>query len=227
MPYRPRCGTAGVVFHVLNRAVRRARLFDRNQDYDAFLNVLQEAQMRIPLRILAYCVMPNHFHLVAWPAKDRELSSFMHWLTSTHSKRWHVHRSTQGTGSVYQGRFKAFPVQTDPHFLTVCRYVEQNPLRAQLVDRAEEWRWSSLSDRCKDCSPIRLAEWPILRPVDWLESVNRVDLAALRRIRQAVVRSRPYGQTEWAERTAKQLGLSRTLRPIGRPKTSGSVLQKT
>jgi putative transposase len=212
---------------VLNRAVRRARLFDQGKDYDAFVNVMQEAQMRVPLRILAYCVMPNHFHLVGWPANDVELSSFMQWLTGTHSKRWHAYRSTLGTGSVYQGRFKGFPVQTDPHFLAVCRYVEQNALRARLVDRAEQWEWSSLSDRCKNCSPIRLAEWPILRPPDWLELVNHIDTTAVRGIRRSIVRSRPYGQREWTERTAKQLGLTAKLRPIGRPKTSGSVLQRT
>ena len=227
MPYRHRKGTAGLVFHVLNRAVRRARLFNHGADYAAFLTTFREAQARIPLRILAYCIMPNHFHLVVWPAMDRELSSFMHWLTSTHSKRWHVYHQTCGTGSVYQGRFKSFPIQTDPHFLAVCRYVEQNPLRAGIVDRAEAWPWSSLWDRCNNYNRVQLEEWPILRPADWLESVNRVDTAAIPRIRKSILRSRPYGEPAWTARTAQQLGLKAKLRPIGRPKTSGSVLQKT
>jgi REP-associated tyrosine transposase len=226
MPYRRRSGTAGVVFHVLNRAVRRARLFDHGNDYAAFLMVFREAQTRIPLRILAYCIMPNHFHLVVWPAADNELSGFMQWLTSTHSKRWHVRHDTRGTGSVYQGRFKSFPVQTDPHFLTVCRYVEQNPLRAGLVDRAEAWAWSSLWDRCNNYNRIRLAEWPILQPPDWLESVNRLDSTAATRIRRSVLRGQPYGDAGWTERTARALGLKSKLRPIGRPNTSGFVLQK-
>lgn len=80
------------------------------------MRVFAQAQTQVPLRVLAYCVMPNHFHVVAWPSHDDELSEFMHWLTLTHSKRWHVYRGTNGTGSVYQGRFKAFPVQTDRHF---------------------------------------------------------------------------------------------------------------
>ncbi|MGE5834057.1 MAG: REP-associated tyrosine transposase [Acidobacteriota bacterium] len=227
MPYRLRRGTAGLIFHVLNRAVRRARLFDNGTDYAAFLMVLREAQRRIPLRILAYCIMPNHFHLVAWPAEDNELSGFMHWLTSTHSKRWHVYHETRGTGSVYQGRFKSFPVQTDSHFLTVCRYVEQNPLRAGLVQRAEDWAWSSLWDHCRNYNRVKLEEWPILRPADWLESVNRLDSIAAPQIRRSILRSRPYGEAGWRERIAGQLGLKSTLRPIGRPKTSGSVLQKT
>jgi putative transposase len=211
---------------VLNRAVRRARLFHHGRDYGAFLMVFREALERVPLRILAYCIMPNHFHLVVWPATDDELSGFMQWLTSTHSKRWHVNNDTRGTGSVYQGRFKSFPVQTDQHFLTVCRYVEQNALRAGLVARAEEWAWSSLWDRCKNYNRIQLEEWPIPRPADWLDSVNRVDAVAAPRIRRSIVRSRPYGELEWTKLTAQRLGLPATLRPIGRPKTSGFVLQK-
>ena len=226
MPYRSRCGTGGLVFHVLNRAVRRARLFYRGEDYAAFLLVLRQAVARTPLRVLAYCIMPNHFHLVVWPATDDELSSFMQWLTSTHSKRWHIHNETRGTGSVYQGRFKSFPVQTDAHFLTVCRYVEQNPLRAGLVTRAEDWVWSSLWDRCNNYNRVHLEEWPILRPPEWLGSVNQIDAVAMRRIRRSILRSRPYGEAGWTEQTAKRLGLKSTLKPIGRPKTSGFVLQK-
>jgi putative transposase len=118
-------------------------------------------------------------------------------------------------------------VQTDPHFLTVCRYVEQNPLRAGMVDRAETWPWSSLWDRCNNYNRVKLAAWPIPQPANWLESVNRVDAAAMPRIRKSLVRSRPYGEPSWTERTAERLGLKSKLRPIGRPKTSGSVLQKT
>ena len=229
MPKRLKEGSAGLVFHVLNRAVRRARLFNHSSDYRAFMRVFAEAQVRVPLRLLAYCVMPNHFHLVAWPSRDDELSEFMHWLTLTHSKRWHVYRGTNGTGSVYQGRFKAFPVQTDRHFLTVCRYVEQNPLRARLVDRAEDWTWSSLSDRCKNCHRVNLTKWPIPLPADWVGLVNQLETTAVSKIRRSVVRSRPYGELEWAERTAKQVGLEASLRPLGRPRkrTPGVVLRKT
>jgi putative transposase len=199
VPYRPRTNTADVVFHVLNRAIRRDRLFESVADYRAFLNVIAQAQGRIPLRILAYCVMPNHFHLVAWPSVEGQLSEFMHWFTATHSKRWHSHRQTAGTGSVYQGRFKAFPVQTDTHFLTVCRYVEQNPLRARLVSKAQDWEWSSLCDRCNNCDHIQLAEWPIPQPDNWLELVNHVESTPVRDIRRAVARSIPYGSESWTK----------------------------
>src|SRR5260370_19957288 len=82
--------------------------------------------------------MPTHWHLVLWPAADGELTSFLRWLTLTHSIRWHKHYHSTGSGHVYQNRFKAFVVAEDEHLLSVLRYVERNPVRAGLVRRAEE-----------------------------------------------------------------------------------------
>jgi putative transposase len=137
---RPRFATGGLAYHVLNRRIGRLALFDKPADYHAFEKILREAHDWMGLRIAAYCLMPNHWHLLLWPRQDGELSEAMRWITVTHTQRWHAHRHTAGTGPVYQGRFKSFPVQTDEHFLTVARYVERNALRANLVQRAEEWR---------------------------------------------------------------------------------------
>jgi putative transposase len=217
MPYRRRAGMAGVVFHVLNRGVRRLRLFDRPGDYGAFLQVFREAQDRIPIRCLAYCLMPNHFHLVLWPRADEELSAFMAWLTATHSKRWHAWRRTAGTGHVYQGRFKAFPVSCDTHFLRLCRYVERNGLRAGLVSRAEYWPWSSLEARANDRCLISLAEWPLDRPADWIDLVQLDAVEETVELRRAVTRGSPYGPEPWRVQIASELQLTSTLTPIGRP----------
>ena len=172
MPERSRASCAGLVCHVLNRAVRRARLFQQPADYAAFLRVLSDAQQRMSVRILAYCVMPNHFHLVAWPQSDEQLSRFMQWLTATHTKRWHMSHGSVGTGPLYQGRFKSFPVQTGDYFLTVCRYVERNALRAGLVTAAEAWAWSSLAQRRENRNTVTLHPWPIPQPANWCEIVN-------------------------------------------------------
>ncbi len=144
MPRRPRLSTGGLAYHVLNRRVGRLPLFEKPTDYAAFEKILHEAHRRTGVRIAAYCLMPNHWHLLLWPRTDGELSDVMRWITVTHTQRWHAHRHTSGTGPVYQGRFKSFPVQTDEHFLTVARYVERNAVRAALVSRAEEWQWSSV-----------------------------------------------------------------------------------
>jgi putative transposase len=190
-------------FHVINRAVRRATIFETTADYRSFLDILEEGLSRQPVGLQAYCLMPNHFHLVVGPVEMRVLSRFMGWSTGTHSKRWHARRGTTGTGPLYQGRFKAFPIQTDAHFLTVCRYVERNPLRANLVASAEEWRWSSLAQRCKKCDDVPLAEWPVLRPPEWLSKVNGQDeITCLNRIRQALRFQRPFGTKDWCDEQA-------------------------
>ncbi|TKS63676.1 MAG: transposase [Nitrospira sp.] len=169
-PLRPTA--ADVVYHVLNRANSRMTLFEDAGDYAAFERVLTQACERISMRVLAYCVMPNHWHLVVWPRQERDLSRFMNWLTLTHTQRWHEHRHTVGEGHVYQGRFKSFPVETSEYLLTVCRYVERNPVRAGLVERAEHWHWSSANAR----NVIAGHEWPIERPADWRQWVNMDEL---------------------------------------------------
>jgi putative transposase len=150
MPRRPRAATGGIVYHVLNRAAgRRQLLFRKPADYLAFERVLAEACRRFPgVRVLAYCLMPTHWHLVPWPRRDGELSDFVRWLSVTHAQRDHAHRKAAGTGPLYQGRFKSFPVRRDDaHLLTVCRYVERNALRRGLVRRAQDWPWCSLARR--------------------------------------------------------------------------------
>jgi putative transposase len=173
------------------------------------------------MRICAYCILSNHWHLVLWPQEDGDLSTFMAWLTLTHTQRWHAHRATTGTGHLYQGRFKSFPVQEDEHFLSVCRYVERNALRANLTKQAEQWQWNSLWRWKFGDSNARalLSDWPMLRPRQWLSHVNRPQSEAeMAAIRQCVRRGSPYGSDTWVQRTAKRLGLETTLRPRGRPK---------
>src|SRR4051812_38589637 len=99
MPRRPRVGMGGIIFHVLNRGVKRLPLFDNNFDYSAFEQLLFDAKRNFPVRLFAYCVMPNHWHLIVEPTADDSLSRFMHWLTVTHAQRWHACRATSGTGA--------------------------------------------------------------------------------------------------------------------------------
>jgi len=88
--------------------------------------------------------LPNHWHFVLWPRGDGELSESVRWLTLPHTQLWYAAHRTAGTDPLYQGRFKSFPVQDDEYFWTVCRYVERNAVRANLVRRAEAWPWGSL-----------------------------------------------------------------------------------
>jgi putative transposase len=196
-------------------------LFNKRSDYDAFEQVLTETHQRTGVRIAAYCVMPNHWHLLLWPREDGELSEVMRWLTVTHTQRWHAHHHTAGTGPLYQGRFKSFPVQTDAHFLTVARYIEHNPLRAGLVERAENWHWSSLrrflSLDSRDAG--LLCNWPVERPKKWVQFVNdAMNDSEIESLRQCVTRGRPFGTEDWLSRIVKYQGLESTIRPRGRPR---------
>ena len=223
MPRRARISTGGLAYHILNRRVGRLGLFDKPADYMAFEKILNEAHERTGIRIAAYCLMPNHWHLLLWPRDDGELSEVMRWVTVTHTQRWHAHRESFGSGPVYQGRFRSFPVQTDEHFLTVARYVERNALRAKLVKRAEQWQWSSLW-RWAQGDPKLLAflsDWPVKRPRQWVGWVNRLETASeLEDLRCSAQRGRPFGSQGWVVRVVKRLSLESTLRPRGRPKAS-------
>jgi putative transposase len=165
--------------------------------------------------------MRNHWHFVIWPRKDGELTAFLRWLAHTHAMRWHVAHKTVGCGHLYQGRFKSFPVQTDEHFLTVCRYVERNALTAKVVRRAEDWRWGSLWARRSGPPELKalLSDWPVTRPRHWVKLVNEPMTAReLEALRTSVTRNRPFGSPAWQMKTARRLGLMHTIRSEGRPR---------
>ena len=221
MPRSARYAPGGYVFHVLNRAVARLALFEKEGDYAAFVRVMAEAQQEHPIRLLSYCIMPNHWHMVLWPRHDGELTAFVRWLTHTHTMRWHAHYHTSGTGHLYQGRFKSFPLESNQHLYAVLRYVERNALRANLVKRAEDWQWSSLWTRRFGDEAARelLSGWPVPEPSEWLRHVNEAQTTAeLEALRRSVSRGTPYGSETWVHKTALKFGLEYTLRPPGRPK---------
>lgn len=223
-----RAAIGGMVYHVLNRANARMDIFDKDADYEAFETILEEARDRTEMRILAWCLMPNHWHLVLWPRHDGDLSRFMGWLTLTHTQRWHAHRKSAGCGHLYQGRFKSFPVQEDEHYLMVCRYVERNALRARLCRRAENWRWGSLHRYVEGGAPQNLlSSWPVRRSANWVEFVNEPQTEGeLTAIRRSVQRGAPLGDAAWTQQAAAQLGLESTLTPRGRPRINDETQNK-
>ncbi len=232
MPRVARIQPGGVVFHVLNRGNERRELFEHAGDYDAFVRVLAQALSEAPVELFAYCLMPNHWHLVVRPQADGDLGRFMQRLTVTHVRRWREHHQSVGLGHLYQGTYKSFPVQDDSYFLTVCRYVERNPLRAGLVasGRAEEWKWCSLWQRLCDSLPgdpqdwPKLTPWPVGVPRQWLTLVNQAESPReLEILRTSLRRGRPLGTQAWVSSTAKRLGLASTLRSRGRPKKTNAA----
>lgn len=219
MPRTARAAVGGLCYHVLNRGNGRAEVFHKPDDFDAFVELFVRACERLPMRVLGWCLLPNHFHLVLRPHDDGDLGRWMQWLLTSHVRRYHRHY--HGSGHVWQGRFKAFPVQTDEHFLTVLRYVERNPLRAGLVERAEAWRWNSLAVRALETPPTILAPSPVKLPRNWTQLVNRPQTdAEVQAVRRSIERGAPFGGDRWTSTTAARLGLESTLRPRGRPRKS-------
>jgi putative transposase len=209
---------AGGCYHVINRGNNRSTIFCSPGDYAAFVRLLTAARERIPLDILAACLMPNHFHLVVMPTHRTDISRWMHWLLTTHTHRFH--RCHDTCGRVWQGRFKAFPIEKDHHLLTVMRYVERNALRAGLVARAQDWPWSSLAWRNGTRRPMGLlAEPPVGLPKHWTEFVNEPQTPEeMESLRNCVNRQRPFGDDRWVEAAAGNLGLEASVRPRGRPR---------
>jgi putative transposase len=218
MPRTGRAVEAGSICHVLNRGNGRMRLLHKPGDYRAFLHVLTQGLERYPVDLLTYCLMPNHWHLVLIPKTDTALARFMGWIGVKNVRRHHQHYHHQAGGHLYQGRFKSFPVQDDRHFLTLCRYVEGNAVRARLARRAERWPFGALAQRLERGADPPLSAWPVDRPAQWRGLVNagleRADLAGLRR---SVARGRPWGEEAWVRAAAARLGLGFTLRGPGRP----------
>jgi putative transposase len=222
MPRTARFIVANYCYHVLNRANKKARIFHAAEDYEQFLALIHLAQERIRMPILAACLMPNHFHLVVRPTAPEDLSRWMQWAFTTHV-RWH-HAKYGTTGRLWQGRFKAFLIQQDHHLLTVMRYVERNALRANLVERAEDWRWGSLAWRAARRPPVAVSRSPVPLPSYWRHLVNEPQTAAeIAEIRTCVNRQRPFGEQHWVEEQAKTLGIEQSLQPFGRPRKSRSV----
>ncbi len=217
----PRTDVGGLIYHAWNRGNARGTLFITDSDYFAFENLISEAKIITGMRIIAYTIMPNHWHFVLHPAKDGDLARFFHWLVATHTKRWHVVRKSTGQGHIYQGTYKSNLCEHNKHFLQLVRYVERNALRANLVSRAEEWRWSSAWRRVygTDAQKSMMGDWPVEMPRTYLETLNTSqNKEELDAIRYALRRGSPYGSDFWKGSMVDRYGLEATIRQPGRPK---------
>lgn len=200
----------------MSRGNNRATVFASRAEFLGFLGLMVEAQLRRTLELFAVCLMPNHFHLVVRPGGDPDLSEWMHWLLTTHVRRFHGRR--QSSGRVWQGRFKAFPIEQDRHLLTVVRYVERNALRAGLVSRAEDWPWGSLAWRSGRSPGPELAAVPVPLPAGWVDYVNEPQTVEdLKSVRRCAAGEKPYGSEAWIACATEVLGIQDRRPGRGRP----------
>lgn len=194
-------------------------MFHKPDGFLSFVNLMREAHEKVAMRLLGYCLMTNQSHLILWPHEDGDLGRWMQWLMTSHVRRYHRHYGT--SGHVWQGRFKAFPVQDDEHYLTVMRYVERNPKRANIVDRSQDWEWSSLLPTVRSGPEGSLFKGPLPKRSQWTRFVNGVETdAELNALRHSPSRGTLFGAPHWQQATAIQLGLESSMLPRGQPRKS-------
>ncbi|MBI2120518.1 MAG: transposase [Parcubacteria group bacterium] len=222
MPRVERVDLADEVYHVINRGNGRQKIFHKEDDYLLFESLMEQAkEFVVDMRIVAYTIMPNHWHLVLHPKKDGDLSLFMHWLTTTHTRQHHVKNKNIGGGHLYQGRYKSFLVGTDSYFLSVVKYVERNPVRAKLTERCEDWRWGSAwrriygTDKQKELLAPPLVPFPS-KYSQWINIDENEDEVA--ELRNSVNKGTPYGEEKWVNQMTEKYKLFSTFRKPGRPK---------
>jgi putative transposase len=172
MPRRTRSTQRASYFHVINRSARRLVLFTQPADYRAFLSILSQALEQHPVRLIAYSVMPDHWHLVMGQTDPATLSRCLHWVTSTHATRLNRQSASIGENPVYQGRFTVVEIPAVGDLVRVCRYVERNALQAGLVRQAQHWPWASLAERLQSSPCVPLVNAPFLSSRAWADYVN-------------------------------------------------------
>ncbi len=214
MPRIARALVDNCCYHLTNRGNGRQQIFHKDEDYRAFIDLLLQARGKYGVKLLAWCLMPNHYHLLVQPAEADQLNKWMQWLMTTHVRRYHKHYGS--SGHVWQGRYKSFIVQDDAHLLTVTRYIEGNPVRALLAPAVGQWPWSSYQGRNEATEELRPDPLPISLPEDWATFVDTpLTDVELEKVRNSVNRQTPFGHERWRDEMCVKLGLESTVRRRG------------
>jgi len=221
MPRLARVDVGNEIYHVINRANGRLQIFNTPEDYCSFEKLLMEAKELTDMRIYAYEIMPNHWHIILSPRNDGDLGLFMHHLTNKHTRQVHTSTGTIGSGHLYQGRYKSFLVDSEKYLLAVIKYAERNAVRAKLVRFCEDWQWGSAWRRIHGTAQQKklLDALPIQLPNTYLTWVNTEEsIEEVETIRRSVNKSVPYGREQWVDAMVTTYHMETTLRDAGRPK---------
>jgi putative transposase len=216
----PRIVVPGHPHHVTQRGNRRSRVFFDDGDYALYIDLLSEAALKAKTEIWCYCLMPNHVHLIAAPSDNDGLRDT---FADAHRRyTGHINARLRVTGHLWQGRFGSV-VMDESHLLNAVRYVSLNPVRAKLVEQAQDWRWSSVAAHLsgKDDKLVKVA--PILeRYGDFATFLGEsaADDPGFKCFRQSETTGRPLGSEEWMGWLEKMTG--KVLKPQKRgPKGRG------
>jgi len=192
MPRIPRGDSAEGIYHIINRGNMRMQVFHDDEDYEYFLELFRLRASKDGIAIHAYCLMPNHFHLLVSPKHEGSLSRWMQWVMTSHVR--YYHKKNRSSGHIWQGRYKSFIVEQESYYLSVMRYIEANALRVGLVDEAQKWHYGSLYERTFGKNTF-LCEPLVELGDEWKEFVNEpIKMFELETLRNSVNRQAPLGE---------------------------------
>jgi len=221
MPRMARVVAVGYPHHITQRGNNRQAVFYDAADYLHYLKWLKEFADKYRLAILAYCLMPNHIHLIAIPYLQNSLSKIFNACHMLYSQ--YLNRKKQSIGHIWQARFHSC-VLDEKHLYAAVRYVENNPVRAGLVERAEDWKWSSArSHLYNEKGIISLTDiGDFLDVANWKDYLSSVENDVIENIRANTMTGRPLGSEEFVTKLEKDFG--RPLRPMKRGRKKGTTV---
>jgi putative transposase len=207
----PRLVIPGIPYHVTQRGNRRAQTFFEEADYALYRDLLAKAAEKADAEIWSYCLMPNHVHIIVAPSDEDGLRRT---FADAHRRyTGYINARNRWTGHLWQGRFGAVAMD-EAHLAAAVRYVAMNPVRARLVDRAEEWRWSSTKAHLAGRDDELVTVAPVLERYGHFAALlgqEYHDEQAWRQLRKSETSGRPIGDEEWLEELEAKTG--RVLRP--------------
>jgi len=206
----------GMPHHVTQRGNRRQDTFFRDEDYEAYIDLMGEWCGKNDVEIWAYCLMPNHVHMIAVPESGQGLSKAIGEAHRRYTRMINLRK--RWTGYLWQGRFASFPMDED-YLLAAVRYVELNPIRARMVSRPEEWRWSSASAHLSGIDDRLVKVQPMLdRIPDWRTLLASGDERLYEEVRRHERTGRPLGNDRFICRVSQLLGRDLEIKRAGRKK---------
>ena len=205
----------GVPHHVTQRGNRRQQTFFSDGDYGLYRDLVAECCAKARVAVWAYCLMPNHVHMIMTPEDPDGRRAALAEAHRRYSR--HVNFREGWRGYLWQGRF-ASAAMDEPHLMACARYVEMNPVRAGLVTRPQDWRWSSARSHlaAQDDRLVQVA--PLLaRQPDWRDFLDgALPQEAYEAIRRGERTGRPLGSADFVRRLEAELGRPLAPRPAGR-----------
>lgn len=216
MPRQARTLGDQCIYHVMNRGQEGQKLFRNLHDYLAFLDLLMVAKQRYQIELFAFCLLPDHFHLLVRPDQGASLSYCMQWLQTSFVRRQNDYYRSEGP--LWQGRYKSCLVQENSCLFAMMRFIEGHPIRSGLATEALNYVWSSHRENYWGNRRQKLDELPVPLPGDWPDRVNAdLNETTLRQLILCSQRQMPFGLAEWQQHKCRELGIEGSFRPRGRP----------